>query len=55
MLFDTKTNPPLTSAEVGLLLSSYVPFLLIPLAMAGDMANRIVKLIGPPPSARKNI
>lgn len=45
LLFDTKTSPPLNAAELGLLLSSYGPFLAIPLAMAVDMSFRIVKLI----------
>ena len=35
----------ITSAQRSLLLSSYVPFFLIPLGMAVDMAFRVVRLV----------
>ncbi|BEI83952.1 hypothetical protein CcaverHIS002_0405560 [Cutaneotrichosporon cavernicola] len=53
LLFDTKTSPPLTAAELAGLLGCYVPFLAIPLLMAVDLGFRIAKLLGG--GSRKNV
>lgn len=47
------TVPALTSMEIGMLLSSYVPFLLLPLGMSVDFGLRLVKIVGD--KERKNI
>ncbi|WVQ75387.1 hypothetical protein IAR50_005007 [Cryptococcus sp. DSM 104548] len=39
-------QPPHTTAEIVSLLSEYVPFLVIPLAMAVDMGWRVVSMLG---------
>ncbi|KAK4687981.1 sigma intracellular receptor 2, partial [Tremellales sp. Uapishka_1] len=39
-------SPPLTPSELGLLLSSYLPFLFIPLGIALDMGIRLAKMAG---------
>lgn len=46
--------PPLNMAEMSLLLSSYVPFLAIPLLMSLDMSYRITRIINTV-DARKHI
>lgn len=46
LLFDTKTNPPLTTVEFAGLMSCYLPYLGIPLMMAVDLGFRIAKLLG---------
>ncbi|WOO83455.1 Sigma intracellular receptor 2 [Vanrija pseudolonga] len=40
------SKPPLTVAELGMLLSSYIPFLVFPLGMALDFGLRLVKIAG---------
>lgn len=39
-------SPPLSTSELGALLSSYIPFLLIPLTITLDMGWRLIKIIG---------
>lgn len=46
VLTDKTSTPALNAAELGMLLSSYIPFLVIPLAMSVDMALRLVAICG---------
>lgn len=46
VLTDPYSKPPLTTTELGILLSSYVPFLVIPLGMAVDMGLRLWSIVG---------
>ena len=41
----TKVVPPLSTGEIAILLSSYIPFLLIPSAIMVDMGIRLLKII----------
>jgi hypothetical protein len=45
VLTDPYSKPPLSTTELGMLLSSYVPFLVIPLAMAVDMGARLCNIV----------
>jgi len=45
LLNPTIASPPLTPSELTTLLSSYIPFLLIPVTVALDMSWRIYKII----------
>lgn len=54
VLTDTETKPALNASELGMLLSSYVPFLVVPLAIAVDMAWRLTKIAGAE-QARKRV
>ncbi|KAL1406070.1 hypothetical protein Q8F55_007753 [Vanrija albida] len=40
------SKPPLTAAELAMLLSSYIPFLVCPLGMALDYGLRLTKIAG---------
>lgn len=46
LLNPTIVSPPLTSSELLTLLSSYIPFLLIPLTVTIDMGWRLMTIIG---------
>lgn len=45
VLKDPYSKPPLNATELGMLLSSYVPFLAIPLGMAVDMGLRLCSIV----------
>ncbi|WVR09147.1 hypothetical protein IAU60_006209 [Kwoniella sp. DSM 27419] len=44
-IFTSQPKPPFTTTEIATLLSEYIPFLLIPLGMAIDMAVKLTKIV----------
>lgn len=46
LLNPTIVSPPLTTSELAALLSSYIPFLLIPLTITIDMGWRLHTIVG---------
>lgn len=46
VLTDPHSKPPLNGMELAMLLSSYIPFLVIPLGIAIDMGVRLCSIIG---------
>lgn len=46
VLTDKTSKPPLNALELSVLLSSYIPFLVIPLGMALDLGLRLACMAG---------
>ena len=53
VLAGSEPQPPLNGTELAMLLSSYVPFLVIPLGMALDMGLRLVRIVAQADAAKR--